>query len=203
MQERHYLRNLELTDEDYVFDGNLIIKERFSIKNGSLRVSGKLVLEGFTEEIPLRNECKIHNGNIIADSIDSRIRISVFNGNIVSNSIETFENIYIRNGNIFIKSNAYFKNITVKGGDITVNGSCVVNNVKCKNYLISGRNDSDEVTATEDIYILGPNFSGDLKAREIFIGSYCKFDPASKISVTAKHFECEGPIKNSFGMLIG
>lgn len=182
MQERT-LKELKLTNEDYVFDGNLTIEEEVEVFHGSIKVSGKLVLKGFKEE-NWNCKCVIYDGNIIADSLKSRIKINVYFGNII------------------IKSDAFFAHVSVVRGNIIVDGSCKAFNVDCCNYLISGDNTSDDVTATEDIYILKKNYSGDLKAREIFLGASSLFAPYGPVTVTAKYFE-HAAIRNHRRIQIG
>lgn len=180
MQER-ILENLILKNENYVFDGNLTITSKLKVVNGSIIVSGKLFLKGISERI---NSISVINGNIIAHSLISLVDLRIYKGDII------------------VESDAKFAKV-VSTGDIKVGGSCFANNVNCRNYLVSCSNTSDDVTTTEDIYILGYNDSGDLKAREIFLGSFSKFYPYGNTTVIAKHFECVGPIKNCRGMLIG
>lgn len=179
MQERT-LDNLILENEDYVFDGNLTIKGTVRIQNGSLIVKGKLLFKPNIEDAS----------------------ISIFNGNIIANSIKSFCKIFVSNGNIIIATDADFTHVHCENGDIKVDGSCSAYNVNCRNYLISGYNDSDDIKASEDIYILGINVSGDLVAREIFLADFCEFQPYGPITVTAKHFEYKGPLLNCRELLI-
>lgn len=179
MQER-ILKDLILKDEDYVFEGDLTITGRLIVEDGSIRVSGRLLLKGDSE---------------LSDS-------HVWNGNIIAHSLRSLIDLWIYDGDIIIKSDAKFCHID-SNGDIIVEGSSNTRNVICRNYLVSGDNISDDITATEDIYILGCNESGDLKAREIFLGDICKFSPYGQMTVIAKHFECVGPIKKCRGIQIG
>lgn len=179
------LEKLILKDENYFFDGDLTIKGKCEVRNGIIRVSGHLFLQGIEEE-----------------GLAPNTSCSVIRGNIIANSLKSLQRRLYCIGNINIAEDLDVCHIDCKG-DIKVNGSCSTYNVTCRNYLISGNNNSDDVTATEDICILGYNYSGDLRAREIFIGDFTKFSPYSENTVIAKKFECKGPIRNCKGMLIG
>lgn len=184
MQERT-LENLILNNENYIFDGDLTIIGDVCITNGDLLVSGKLLFRGFKEDTPESRPVIIRNGSIIAHSLVSKTQIFIYNGNLI------------------VKTNANVGHVYCEG-NVEVNGSCSTYNVTCHNYLITGRNASDDITATEDIYLLGPcKYLGDLTAREIFIGGPCEFDSQKDITIIAKHLECVGPLYKCHGMLIG
>lgn len=176
------LKELVLKNGDYVYDGDLTIDGKVLISNGSLRVSGKLFLKGLSETG--NSPTVIINGDIVADSFTCRaLRICC-------------------RGNIIIHSKLDVCHV-ICNRDILVGDCCYAYNVICHNYLITGNNDSDDVTAEEDIYVLGYNCSGDLKAREIFLGDFTKFAPYGPITVEAQHFECTGPIQGCRTMKIG
>lgn len=179
------LDDLILNNEDYFFDGDLTIKGNFKVMNGIVRVTGNLFLQGIVEE-----------------GWAGETATCIIRGNIIANSFKCLHHQIYCAGNIVIAEDIDVCHVICKG-DIKVNGSCSSYNVTCRNYLISGNNNSDDVTATEDICILGYNYSGDLKAREIFIGDFTKFSPYSENTVIAKKFECKGPIRNCRGMIIG
>lgn len=177
------LENLILRNENFFYDGDLTINGKVQIISGILCVSGKLFLKGFEENYDLSN-ARIINGHIIAGSLLCRAHSLYCTGNIIVNS--DFNVCHVHSG-----------------GDIKVTGHSHAYNVHCRNYLVTGNSDTDNITATEDIYISGYNCSGNLKAREIFLGDFAGFSPYGKITVEAKHFECEGPIRNCRAMKIG
>lgn len=177
------LENLILRNENFFYDGDLTINGKVQIISGILCVSGKLFLKGFEESSNL-SQARILNGNIVAGSLLCRAHTLYCTGNIIVHSDFDACHVHAR-------------------GDIKVAGHSHAYNVNCRNYLVTGNSDTDDITAQEDIYVLGYNCSGNLKAREIFLGDFSKFSPCGEITVEAKHFECAGPIQNCRAMKIG
>jgi len=165
MQERT-LDNLVLNGEDYIFAGNLRINGKVDITDGSLIVSGKLS---------------------IGDNV------SVIGGDIVCGKlIIEGQNTFIRDGDIIVYGD--FDAFSIDSdGNIEVSGNTNLYEVKCFNFLISGNNDTLQISATQDIYILGSNNSSCLEARDILI---TKFSTTTYHSVKCKTFYCPEVISN-------
>lgn len=177
------LENLILRRENFFYDGDLTINGKVDIRFGILCVTGKLFLKGFTK-FPAQSSADFINGRIVAGSLLCRASSLHCSGDIIVQSDFDVLHVYSK-------------------GDIKVNGNSRACNVRCRNYLVDGNSDTDDITASEDIYILGYNCSGDLKAREIFLADFTKFSPYGDITVEAKHFECAGPTQNCRAMKIG
>lgn len=148
--EKRSLKNLSVTDGDYIFSGDLEVTENLIIENGySLIVSGILIISSNCSTISL-------DGNIRAGYIDIETDLSTaifyISGDIyVANDLHS-ERIILSNGNIFVSGNSYIENYMC-----------------CVNFLIDGDNTCLNVDAIEDIYILGDNDSCALTARNICI----------------------------------
>lgn len=162
-KERKKLDNLILVDEDYIFAGDLIISGNLQIQNGhSLIVSGELVINLDQSNVTI-------NGDISADCL------IIIAPRVANLSIHM-------DGDIYVSKNFYIANdITIYCGDIFVNGdSDTVATIYCKNLMISGNNDSSkEIVASQDIYILGNNWSRGLTCRDLFIGRHSNFNYCS------------------------
>ncbi len=178
------LENLILKNEDYFFDGDLIINGKVNLTNANLQVSGNLFLKSIFNTSSYLDTVCISKGNIEAHSLKCRAhKLHIYNGNILVDDMDVCH--------------------VSCTGNIEVKGSCHAYNINCQNYLVSGNNDSDDITAKEGIYILGYNCSGDLRAKEILLGDFSKFSPYRETTVVAQHFECAGPLLNCRGMKIG
>lgn len=170
MQKRT-LENLILENEDYIFAGDLTITGKVQLTNASLIVSGTLTLE---------IDAKIKGGDIACGSIDA-------------------QDISIIDGDIYVNGDASFEYIT-SDGNIEVGGDSYTCDINCFNYLVSGDNNSRDITAIQDVYILGCSDSFDIKARDVLIGEYCDFNGYGLI---AKSFECSGEIERCSSMSVG
>lgn len=144
MQERT-LENLILEGEDYIFGGKLTIDGDVNIKNGNLIVSGTIIFAGDDASI------SIEGGDIACENLGSRA------------------DILIRDGDIWVKSLAA-RNID-SDGNVEVNGDSYVCDIHALNYLVSGSNDSYNITTMQDFYVLGDNVSCTVKARDVLIGN--------------------------------
>lgn len=178
------LENLILKDEDYFFDGDLVVNGKVELINVNLQVSGKLFFKGIADDGFSIKAAYITNASITAYAFTCRIN-----------------KLFVK-GDILVKTDMDARHISCDG-NIEVDGFCNVYNVTCNNYLITGDNYSDDVTVKESLYILGSNDSGDLKAHEIFLGGVSTFSPYSEISIEAKHFESTGQIRNCQRIKIG
>ena len=159
--EKRTLNGLNLTDEDYIFAGNLTIDGDVVIKNGHLVVSGHL-------EIINAKQISI-DGDISAGSL----------------TIGSFDcNLAVIYGDIFVAQHFYISHVDLKCNNINILGnSNMGGNIHCLNFLINGDNESFEIEAEEDIYIMGSNYSASLIGRDIFINGDCNFnDYTSKVS---------------------
>ena len=204
--ESRTLNNLFLLNEDYHYDGDLTIKGDVSIKNGNITVSGVLAFDNPHASI------SIIGGNISADVLCSNSTIIIRDGDIIVNELDTSS----------IDSD----------GNIEVTDFCSTGHIKCLNYLVSCDNFSDDITAMQDIYILGSNESRDIDARDILIdgdneSTYIKATQNIYISgsnnsldieayniqingdcclnnssIIAKSFECSGNIKDCSSMSV-
>ena len=180
MQETRVIENLILINQDYNFNGDLTIIGSIYVVNGSISVTGELYFKA-----GLFDSIIINNGSITANSLKCRAAdIFVYNGNIKVNTDINACYIYCN-------------------GNIEAGNQCSVFNIFCNNFLISGDVEADDITATEDIYILGSkNYVGDLRAREIFIDGLCYFDSQKDVTVIANYFECSGQVFNCRKMII-
>lgn len=178
------LENLIVKDEDYFFDGDLVVNGKVELINANLQVSGKLFFKGIADDGFSINTAYIMNGSITAYSFRCRINRLFVKGNIL---VET-------------ELEACHLSCT---GNIKVDGSCYVYNVTCNDYLITGCNESDDITAKGSLYILGANNSGNLKAHELFLGDSSMFSPYGEITIEAKYFESTGLIRNCRGIKVG
>lgn len=178
------LENLILKDEDYFFDGDLVVNGKVELLNANLQVSGNLFFKGIADDGFCIQTAYITNGNITAYAFECHI------------------NKLFVTGNILVKTDLNACHISCDG-NIEVDGFCSVYNVTCKNYLITGDNYSDDVTAEESLYILGTNDSGDLKAHELFLGDVSRFSPYGEITIEAKYFESAGLMRNFRGIKVG
>lgn len=173
MQERT-LQNLLLEGDDYIFDGNLTITGDVSIQNGNLIVSGSLVFSN-------------KNANI-----------SIIGGNIAAKELESVATIFIRDGDI--RAFSLDARQIDSDGNIEINTDSEATRITCLNYLVGGDNDSSTITAIQDVYILGRNYSHAIKARDVFIGGDCDLCDSTLI---AKSFVCEGYIHDCSSMSVG
>ena len=156
------LKNLVRKNEDFIFSGDLLIKEDVILQDCSLIVSGQVA---FT--------------NLMA-------KILVINGDIVAEEIISYSDIVIRNGDIWTR-NLIAVNID-SNQNIEVKYRSSVVNVVCFNYLVSGSNYSAKILAMQDIYILGKSESESIFAgRDAFIGKTGDF---SGFGIMAKKIEC-------------
>lgn len=177
------LENLIVKDEDYFFDGDLVVNGRVELINANLQVSGELLFKGISND-------------------GFSINTAIINGNITAHTFKCNINKLFIYGNIRVQTDMKARHIFCTG-NIEVDGSCYVYNVTCNNYLITGCNESDDITAKESLYILGANDSGDLKAYELFLGDRSTFSPYGKITIEAKYFESAGLIRNCRGIKVG
>lgn len=178
------LENLIVKDEDYFFDGDLVVNSKVELINANLQVSGELVFKGISDDGSSIQTAYITNGSITAHAFECHIN-----------------KLFVA-GNILVKTDMYACHISCDG-NIEVDGCCSVYNVTCNNYLITGYNESDDITAKESLYILGDNASGDLKANELFLGNRSTFSPYGEITIEAKYFESAGLIRNCRGIKVG
>lgn len=181
MQERT-LEKLIVKNTDYIFPGNLTINGDINIENGNLIVSGTL---NFT---------------------NNTATISIIGGNISAETLKSSANIFIRDGDIWVKyldlDNIYpnlLSNID-SDSDIEVKVDSYVGNITCLNYSVYGHNCSNNITAVQDVYILGTNISEHIKARDVLIESSCDF---TDCGIECKSFVCKGEIQNCSYMAIG
>ena len=152
MEERT-IYGLNLTNEDYIFAGDLTIEGNVVIKNGHLIVSGCLVINDFSR---IFIDGDISAGSIlILSSRSDSIQIKV-NGDIFSA------------GFCFIRENLICNNFYAKGVS-----RC--SHISCLNYLVDGDSDCGDIKAEESIYILGDSDSYSLTAVDAFIGGNARF----------------------------
>lgn len=173
MQERT-LESLFLKDKDYIFNGNLTITGDVCITNCSITVLGTLLFA------------------------NKNAKISITNGNIIAKHLESSTNISIRNGDIRVAS-LKAKNID-SDSNIEVSKDAEASNIKCRNYSVSGDNDSSAITAVENVYIHKRNFSHAITAKDVFVGEDCDLCDSALI---AKRFTCNGYIHDCSSMSIG
>lgn len=173
--QRRTLESLMLENEDYLFEGDLTIKGDVIIKNGNLTVCGTL---NFSKESAT---ISIIGGNISANKLLTSAQITIKDGDIYVDYLGADSNIY-SDSNIEVSSYSYAQDIT------------------CLNYLVSGENNSQNITCMQDIYIMGKNNSYDIKARDVLIGGTCIFN---NFTLTAKSFLCEGEVIDCSSMLVG
>lgn len=169
MEER-ILETLVLEDNDYIFAGDLTIKGEVLLKNCSLIVSGVLTLEG---------NVGIAYGNIICGSLKSNV-------------------IYIIGGDIWVHKDIYNYFLITTNGNIEIRGNTDVGDIRCCNYLVDKNNKSSNITATNDIYIMGDSCSLNIKGREVFI---CGESDFNGCYITASYFEHGGEVKDCIGRL--
>lgn len=161
MQER-ILDKLILENEEYIFVGNLTINGDIIMKNSNLIVSGTLSFS------------KIH------------ANISIINCNISANEFKSVTSITIHSTDIYVNfldfdDIKYSFNI-ISDGNIEVRKDSYIGNVICLNYFVNGNNNSNCITAIEDIYILGNNDSYNITARDVFICGNCELNDYTLIS---------------------
>lgn len=148
--ERRSIETLVITDEDYIFSGDLEITENLIVENGhSLIVSGMLIISSNCSTISI-------DGNISAGYLEVETDLS--------NGI-----LYI-SGDIYISGSLNSNRTILSDGNIYVSGNTLFQNYMCcVNLLVDGDNTCLNVDTIEDIYILGDNDSCDFTARDIFI----------------------------------
>lgn len=161
--ETRTLSTLIIKDEDYIFAGNLYISGDLIIENASLIISGDIRFLNYSDP----HNIKVSNSNISADVISGNVYINIDVGDIYCHTILSACAINISGGDITTRS--LLANDIMSDGDILVKDSSCVYSVSCCNYLVTGLNDSSEITAIEDIYILGCNDSASLTGRDIFL----------------------------------
>lgn len=173
MQKRT-LECLFLENEDYIFEGDLTITGDICIKNCNLIISGSLTFSN-------------KNANI-----------SIIGGDITAKQLDSYAPILIRDGDIRV-SFLDARNID-SDGNIEVRKDSEACDIKCLNYLVGGDNDSSAITAIQDVYILGRNYSHTIKARDVLVGEDCDLCDSTLI---AKCFECGGYIHDCSSMSVG
>ena len=180
MQERTF-ENLILDGNDLFLEGDITIKGSLKMKNSNLIVSGYLT-------ISCNDTIEIENGDIIVSGeLIINADLNIKGVNISCDRLYCSDNdVNISDGDIWTNTYLNAQNIT-SDGNIETRGDCSVSNVTCLNYLITGDNDSFEINASQDIYILGGNYSKDLTARDILINGSAECG-----SITAHHFVCTG-----------
>lgn len=151
--EKRTLYGLNLTDEDYIFAGDLSINGDVVIKNGHLIVSGHLEI--------------IHAKQISIDGDISAGHFTIVGCNVDFKQVEV-------NGDIFVAGTSYIEeNLTCN--NFYSKGLSQCHNISCLNYLVDDDNDCYNIKAEESIYILGDSDSHALTAVDAFIGGKALF----------------------------
>ena len=160
----HVLKKLILTDEDYICDGDLTITGKVKLVNSNLIVAGILCFRNPNgENIPV----DIIGGDISAFEVASQVPINIKSGDIYAHYM-------------FVRS-------IESDGNIEIKHEVSADDISCLNFLVSGDSSTHNLTAHQDIYILGNNSSFDISGRDILISGNCD---AHNNSITAKAFEC-------------
>ena len=168
MQNRIINGQLVIENCEYVVKGNLEVTDSVIIKNGSLVVEGDLLIHS--------KHCN---------------NINIYNGKVYAKSITTTANIYISNGNVITFRNLKCNNIRCLGGDIIVGGDAHVRSVFCRNYLVDGCNNSDDIEAECTVYIMEFSNSKNITAPEVFLGGGGNFNGNT---IKCDYFEFDGHI---------
>lgn len=171
MQERIINGDLRIEGYEYVCKGDLIVEGSIAVINGSLIVEGDLLL---------RSKC-------------SSINITVYSGIIYAKSITTLADICITYGNLSTFKDLRCKDILCYGGNISVGGNTHVQSVRCRNYLVTGINNSDDIIAEQNVYIMDFSTSKSITAPEVFLVGGGNFQGGT---ITADCFEAGWHIYN-------
>ena len=151
--EKRTLNGLNLTNEDYIFAGDLTIDGDVVIKNGHLIVSGHLVIRN-SSQISIDGD--ISAGKITIFDCQSDSKLIEVNGDIFSADFCCIDEDLICN-------NFYAK------------GFSRCSNISCLNYLVDDDSDCYDINADESIYILGDSDSHAFTTIDAFIGGKALF----------------------------
>lgn len=173
MQKRIIDGDLVIKGCNHVFKGDLVVEGSIIVNEGSLVVEGDLLV---------RSKC-------------SSINLTLFKGDIYAKSITTSADICITYGNLSTFKDLRCKDILCFGGNISVGGNTHVQSVHCSNYFVDGANNSDEIIADQNVYIMEFSNSKSITAPEVFLGGGGDFHGGT---ITADHFEFDGHVYGCF-----
>lgn len=143
MLERTF-EKLVVTEDTYIFEGDLAVMNELTLKDAELIVSGCLtILEG----------CQV--------SIEGT-DISV--GELDINSYSE-----MKDGDIYVAGNMYADADVITDGDIYVHGGSQVGYVEAMNYMVECSNDSTTIKTVQDVYIGIDNDSCEIYARDVCV----------------------------------
>lgn len=166
---------------DSVIDGDLVIEDFNYIVKGDLTVEGTVIIK---------------NGDLIVEGdllVYSDADISVACGSIYAKSVNSNGDICISNGNISTLRDLDCMNIFCPKGDISVGRNSYVLDVRCRNYLVDGKNYSENIIANDSVYIMDYSYNHCITAPEVFLGGGGEFNCNPIIT---NHFEFDGHVYN-------